>query len=57
MQKSIWIYYIKQDAVLNKAVKRGVTKKMTFKRTFEEGERVSHEAAWGKNAWVEEWLL
>lgn len=55
MQNYIWMYYI-SARVLNRAVKRGIFRKVTFKQRFEEGEDFSDEYTWGKNVWVEEWL-
>lgn len=49
------MYYI-SARVLNRTVKRGVFRKVTFKQRFEEGEDFSDEYTWGKNVWVEEWL-
>lgn len=44
-------------AVLNRAVKRRVVEKVTFKQRFEGGKECNHEDIWRKSVWAEEWLL
>lgn len=41
-------------AILNRAVKRRVVEKVTFKQRFEGGKECNHEDIWGKSVWAEE---